>query len=388
VFGTKIPRAAELLRYALNMGSYIHSHGVHFFALAAPDLLLGINSDPAKRNIVGLVQAAPEVATKALRLRTIGQQVVEIIGGRGTHPVACVAGGVAAPLDRGKRDTLKRLAAEAVATGSELFAFAKKALLDKKALLTALPLETHYLGTCNAGALDFYQGALRLAAPDGSKHEFSEDDWASNLFEETNPASYAKFVFCRTKGGDGVPYRVGALARINACDRIDTPLAQKELGELRALGGNPCHQTVMYHYARLIELLHALEKLAALVNDEELYSDNVRTLPSGTPRNATSHVEAPRGVLIHDYKVDANGILTGVNLIVATQQNVPAINATVGMSAQAFIDQPDDFLLNAIEVGIRCYDPCLSCATHRLGEMKLEVVVRKGGDVYREAARR
>jgi len=369
------------------MGSYVHSHGVHFFALAAPDLLLGIDSDPAKRNIIGLIAAAPDVATKALRLRTIGQRIVEIVGGRGTHPVSMVAGGVAAPLDKDKLAALKRLVNEGVGLGKELFGFAKKALVSMPDLVQSLPLETHYLGTVNNGVLDFYQGDLRLVAPDKSKVQFSEDEWASYLFEETNPASYAKFVFCKTASGEGVPYRVGALARLNVCDKIDTPLANAELQEFRKLGGYPCHQTVLYHYAQLIELLHALEKLAALVADDEIRSDDVRCQPTGTPRSATSHVEAPRGVLIHDYKVDENAIIKEANLIVATQQNVPAINATIGMSAQQYLDKPDAFLLNAIEVGIRCYDPCLSCATHRVGEMKLDVVVRKNGETVRRARR-
>jgi F420-non-reducing hydrogenase large subunit len=369
------------------MGSFVHSHGVHFFALAAPDLLLGIDAPAAKRNIVGLVEAAPEVAQKALRVRSIGQKIVELVGGRGTHPVSLVPGGVAAPLSKENRPVLKKLVEEGVTLGLELYGVAKKALLGKLDFVQSLPLETHYLGTVNKGALDFYQGELRLLAPGGETLEFSEDQWATHLFEETSPSSYSKFVFCRSKqGGDAVPYRVGPLARLNCVDRIDTPRAQAELEELRKALGHPCHQTVAYHWARLIELLHALEKLAVYCDDEELYSDNVRS-KVGSPRSATAHVEAPRGVLIHDYKVDENGIVQGANLIVATQQNGPAINATVGMAAQQYIDRPDDFLLNAIEAGVRCYDPCLSCATHRIGEMKLDVTVKQGGSVIRRATR-
>jgi F420-non-reducing hydrogenase large subunit len=367
------------------MGSFIHSHGVHFFALAGPDLLLGLDADPALRNIVGLVQKAPDLAKKALRLRTIGQRVTEEIGGRGTHPVSFVAGGVAAPLAKEKRETLTRLSDEGVALGAELFKTAKETLFGNRELLEALPLETHYLATVNDGALDFYKGDLRLTSPDGANMDFSEEDWASYLHEETNPNSYAKFVFCKDSGGNGVDYRVGPLARLNCADRIDTPLANAELQEMRE-AGHPCHQTVMYHFARLVEVLHAAEKLAELVKDEELYSDDVRARP-GTPRSATAHVEAPRGVLIHDYKVDGEGIVTGCNLIVATQQNVPAINASVGMAAAKYLDQPDELLLNAIEFSIRCYDPCLSCATHRIGEMKLDVEVRHNGATVRRARR-
>lgn len=387
VFGAKLTRTSEMLRDVLNLGAMVHSHGVHFFALAGPDLLLGLGADPAVRNIVGLVQSHPDVATKALTLRSIGQRIVELVGGRGTHPVSFTPGGIGKALSKDDAEKLKKLVGDGVPLGVELFKIAKGALTSQMELATSLPLETHYLGTVRNGALDFHIGDLRLRAPDGATFDFSEDDYRKHLFEEVAESSYAKHVFCSPGGGaDAVPYRVGTLARINCADKMATPLAQAELEEFRSVAGHPCHQTVMYHYARLIELLYSLEKLAALVADGELYSDNVRANLS-SPRNATAHVEAPRGVLIHDYEVDANGILTDVNLIVATQQNIAAINATVGMAAQQYVDQPDDILLNAVEFGIRCYDPCLSCATHRIGEMKLEVSIRQNGEVIRRVRR-
>jgi coenzyme F420-reducing hydrogenase alpha subunit len=360
---------------------------VHFFALAGPDLLLGLDADPADRNIVALLKTAPDVARNALRLRTIGQQVTELVGGRGTHPVASVAGGLAAPLDAGRIETLRKLAAEALPLGAQLVEVARDALLANEDLIRSLPIESHYLGTVSDGCLDLYEGDLRLRAPDGTDTEFSEDEWASYMHEETVPTSFAKHVFCKTAGGTEVPFRVGALARLNCADSIDTPLAQAELERFRELGGNPCHETVMYHYARLVELLYAAEKLAEIVADDEIMSDQVRAEPSGSPRHATAHVEAPRGVLIHDYEVDSEGIVTKVNLIVATQQNMALINETIAMSASQYLDQPDDLLLNGIEFGIRCYDPCLSCATHRLGDMKMEVVIRNRGDVVRTVRR-
>ncbi len=385
VFGATPPRAALLLRNVLNMASLVHSHAVHFFALAAPDLLMGLGADPAQRNIVGLVQQNPELAKKALRLRTIGQRIVELVGGRGTHPIACVAGGMAAPLSKENAERVRKLVAEGVPLGRELYDVAKQALTAQWELAQSLPLETHYLGTVKQGALDMMDGELRLRAPDDQALDFSEDDYRSYLFEEAVDSSYAKFVFC-SKGDEAVPYRVGPLARLNCADHIDTPLAQAEFEQFKQSAGRPSHQTVMYHWARLIELLHALEKLAEWVEDDELCSDDVRA-PCGSPHSATAHVEAPRGALIHDYEVDGDGIVTHCNLLVATQQNVPAINATVGLSAQQYIDQPDDVLLNAIEFGIRCYDPCLSCATHRVGEMKLELIVRRNDDIIRQVRR-
>jgi len=168
---------------------------------------------------------------------------------------------------------------------------------------------------------------------------------------------------------------------------METPAAQAALEEFREVGGFPCHQTVMFHHARLVELLYALEKLSMCVEDDEIGSDVVRTAIEGPPRNATAHVEAQRGTLIHDYEVDSEGIVTKTNLIIATQQNASAIDETLGLSVAHYIDKKDEELLNGIEFGIRCYDPCLSCATHRVGDMKLEVVIQKDGKTLREARR-
>ena len=349
--------------------------------------MLGDETDPAQRNIVALLRAFPDVARKALGLRSLGQRVTEVIGGRGTHPVSAVAGGLAAPLSKARLEALAKLAEEAVPLAQSLFETARDAVLSREDLLFSLPLETHYLGTVKDGALDLYDGELCLRAPDGSTIEFPEDDWMKYLQESTTSSSYAKPVSFAAGDGTLLPFRVGALARLNCADRIDTPLADGELQRFRELGGFPCHQTVMYHYARLIELLHATEKLAEIAKDPEIASDQVRALERQAPRRACAHVEAPRGVLIHDYDVDANGIVTSANLIVATQQNIGSINRTIGLSAERYLADSDEALLNGVEFGIRCYDPCLSCATHRLGEMKLEVAVRHQGVLVREARR-
>lgn len=371
----------------MNFGSILHSHAIHFFALAGPDLLLGVDADPRTRSIVGLLHHAPQVARDALKLRSIGQKITEVIGGRGTHPVSAVAGGVAAPLGADRVVVLRSLAEEALPLAGQLVEVARAALFERSELVTSLPLPTHYLGTVTDGTLDLYQGTLRLRSPTGEDTEFEEDEWAAHLQEETVPTSYAKLVTCDTASGERVPYRVGPLARLNCADRIDTVLAQEELERFREVDGHPCHQTVMYHYARLVELLHAAEKLAEIAGDDEIASERVQAGPKGSPRNATAHVEAPRGVLIHDYEVDGEGLVTRANLLVATQQNIRSVNDTIGQSAGRYLDAPDDVLLNGIEFGIRCYDPCLSCATHRLGEMKLDVVVRRGGRVVRRARR-
>lgn len=387
VFQVTPPRAAKLLRDALNLGGILHSHAVHFFALAGPDLILGLDAPPAERNIVGLLKAAPAVVKKALRLRTVGQMVTETIGGRGTHPVACVPGGLAAPLSDTRRVQLAALAEEAVPLCSELVEVAKQALKSKMDLVTSLPEPTAYMGTIEHGNLGLNEGILRLRSADGGHDfEFPDDDWRKYLTEEATPTAYAKRVLCKADTGQ-TSYRVGPLARLNVADHIETPLANAELKQFRELGGFPCHHTVMYHYARLVEMLYAAEKLSEIVQDPESSSENVRTQITNTPKNATAHVEAPRGTLIHDYEVDQNGIVTRANLIVATQQNMDAINNTVALSAKNYLDQPDELLLNGIEFGIRCYDPCLSCATHRVGEMKLDVTIRRNGDTVRQVRR-
>jgi F420-non-reducing hydrogenase large subunit len=385
VFGATIPRAAELLRNILNLGALVSSHAIHFFALAGPDLLMGLDADPAERNIIGMVKRHPGMSKSALRRRTIGQSIVELVGGRGTHPVSSIPGGMAAPLSKEKAQKLKELIDEGMILGQKLYTAAASILASKKELLHSLPLETGYMGTVTGGALDFYQGDLRLKKADGTTLDFHEDEWASRISEKAVDYSYGKCVFFN-EGGESISYRVGPVARLNCAERIDTPLANAELEKFRQEFGPICHQTAAYHPARMIELLHALEKLQMLVADPEILSEKVNS-KLGSPRNATAHVEAPRGVLIHDYQVDGNGIVTRANLLVATQQNLAAIDATIRMSAERYIDQPDSLLLNAVEFGIRCYDPCLSCATHRMGEMKLEVVIRRQGTIIRRARR-
>ena len=387
-FGVTPPRAAVLQRELLNAGSYIHSHGVHFFALAGPDLLLGIDAPAEKRNIMGLLEAAPDLASKALQLRSLGQKIAETIGGRGTHPVTSVGGGMAQPLSADKRETLKKMAAEALELAKVAMQEGKKALVARKELLSIMPLATHNMGTVREGNLDFYEGVLRVRRPDGSMAtEFSASEYRSHIFEEATKYSYTKQVFFKDPAGKTAAYRVGPLARINCVEGISTPLASAELVQFKEKVGDPCNFTVMNHYARLIELLYAAEKAVELLEDDEIVSTNVKTKLTNTPKPAIAHVEAPRGVLIHDYDVDENGIMKGANLLVATQQNISSINASIKAAAQHFMDQSDDVLLNGIEFAVRCYDPCLSCSTHQVGQMPLDVTITNEGNVVRRVKR-
>jgi len=389
-FGVTPPPAARVLREILCMGQLVHSHALHLFALAGPDLFFGISSDPARRNIVGLVEAAPELAKKALRLRTLGQKVVEAVGGRGVHPVTVVIGGVSIDLAADAVATLQKYADEMLVLVRELGPQARDLLLrlvEKEPALLALAVAAHDLGLVRGGMLSHLDGALRLVGPEGKlAGEFPARDYADHLVERSYAWSYMKPVFFRLGGQDAL-YRVGALARVNAADGVDTPLAQAELEAFRRAHPRPCHLTVMHHWARIVELLWACEKLRLLLGAPDLRG------PARVPARIAAGrgvgcVEAPRGTLIHDYEVDGKGIVRAANLLVATQQNYAAINQSIEQAARSYVaGKGDQAVLNALEFAIRCHDPCLSCATHAVGQMPIEVEVHRGGALVRRFRR-
>ena len=346
-------------------------------------------SEPrARRNLVTLLDAAPDLARKALRLRSIGQRIAEIVGGRGTHPVTAVAGGMAAGLSADARDTLKTLAAEGLTLAKAAVDEGKRALAKSDSIFKMLPpLAVHDMGTVKDGVLDLYDGTLRVRTPDGGlERDFASDAYASHMVEQALPFSYGKQILLKASPSPLV-YRVGPLARINCADTIDTPLANAELESFRNVWGRPCHQVVLGHYARLIELLYCAEKAVAISNDDAIGSSDLQTKPSATPRSAIAHIEAPRGVLIHDYHVDSNGIIQNANFLVATQHNVASINTSIKAAADGFVSQSDDALLDGVEFAIRCYDPCLSCSTHKIGQMPLDLTVSHGGQIVRSVRR-
>ena len=384
-YGAEITHTAWLLRNILNLASVIHSHAVHFFVLAGPDFFLDKNAPPEKRNIIGMVEEMPELSKMALRLRSIGQLICEIVGGRGTHPVTMVAGGVSKSLNNDEVAKIRELAREGLEIGERLFEAGKIVLLERELPIPSLHNESAYFGTVKNGVFDLYDGSLKLLKADGAVTEIEEDVWERYLKTDSIEKSYSKKV-CFEENGQSIAYRVGPLARLNCADTFDTPRAQAELEEFRDKVGWPCHETVRYHYARLVELLYAVEKCMELCGSKEVGSTDVR-VPLSSPKSACAHVEAPRGTLLHDYQIDANGIVKRAKLLVATQQNISGINETIRMSAELFIDKGDEELLNAVELGIRCYDPCLSCATHRLGEMRLDIGINHNGTLIRRVRR-
>jgi F420-non-reducing hydrogenase large subunit len=390
--GVQAPPAARLLRELMYMGHLMHSHALSLFVLQGPDLVLGLDADPAVRNVVGVVQAVPEIAKQALRCRTLGQQINELVGGRGIHPVTSVAGGIAFVMDGEKKKLLESWIDEALALIEGLAPTVKGLLLKQVDLYPALLKEwmvpSWSVGTVKDNKVSMIEGMLRAIDETGAvRAEFPIEDYDRYLVESVVEWSYMKQVHF-SEETEPHEYRVGPLARLNVAKAYGTPGADKELAELAKLAGLPCQLTVMQTYARLIELLYAAERAKQLIADPAITGET--RVPVKFPGGrGVGHVEAPRGTLIHDYEIDENGIIRAANLIVATQQNYAGINRTISLAAQSHVigKSDDKALLNAVEFGIRCYDPCLSCATHAVGSMPMEITVTKAGTVMRTIRR-
>jgi len=344
--------------------------------------------------VIGILNAVPDVGKQVVRVRHMCAKMLEMIAGKAIHPAAAVPGGFSRPLQAEERDQLLPMAEEALELAKFSIQFAKENIFPKylDVVKTVGTVTSGFLGTVtDDGALDLYDGKLRMMYSDGSYEEFEAEDYSDFIGEHVEPWTYLKFPYAKKRGPwelrDDAPslYRVNTLARLNVADYIPTPLAQKELEEFRANFGRPAQLTLLYHWARLIELLYNAELTMHLLNDPEITSKETRA--SVTPREArgVGVVEAPRGTLIHDYTTDGDGLLNHVNLIVATCQNNSAINLSVKQAAETLIKdgQYDQGILNTVEMTIRAYDPCLSCATHRMdGTLPVKLnIVDPDGDV-------
>ena len=373
VLGVDIPPAAKLLRELMHMGQFINSHSLHFFYLAAPDFLFSPSSDPAKRNIIGIIEADPELGKKAIRLRQIGQNIIERVGGRPIHPVSAIPGGMSKPLSHEDRFLISKEVDEAIELaklGIQLGKEANEKYADVIPRFAAI--KTNYMGLVKDGNLELYDGKLRLIDKKGKTlEEFDPRNYLDYLGEHVEDWSYLKFPFYKKQGFPEGVYRVAPLGRLNVADAISTPLANKELGEFKALGnGNPVHETLYYHYARLIEILYAAERAKELIEaDDEIVSKHVRLRVERKAGEGVGAIEAPRGTLIHHYWVDGTGKIEKANLVVATVQNNPAMDMSVNEVAKEFVKggKIKQEALNMVEMAVRCYDPCLSCATHAIG---------------------
>ena len=383
ILGVHPPESAVMLRRLLNCGEFIQSHALSFFYLSSPDLLLGMDSDSAKRNIVGVVEAYPEIARDGIRLRRIGQQVIELISGKRIHSAWVVPGGVNAPLSAEHRDTLLGMIPEALEIITRtLVMFKKSQEKYRDEIQTFANFPTLFLGMVDKeGNLEHVQGRLRIIDAKGRivADGIEPADYREHIAEAVEPWSYLKFPYYKPLGYPAGIYRVGPAARLNVCNGCGTPLADQEWAEFRDLERGPVLSSFFNHYARLIEILFSIETMGKLLSDPAILSPRIRALAQPNFLEGIGCVEAPRGTLIHHYRVDEDGLMTWANLIVATGHNNLAMSRGVLQVAKRFITGPEvsEGALNRLEAVIRAFDPCLSCSTHALGRMPLTIRFQK-----------
>ena len=382
IVGVKPPRPASMLRELMHMGQVIQSHSMHFFHLAGPDLVLGFDADPAIRNVVGIIQANPELALKAVKLRQYGQEVISTLSGRRIHPKFAVPGGVNKALSLEERDALLAPIDEMIGYMQEGLVIAKQWLeANQEVVQRFANFRSGYMGLVDpeTGALELYDGQVRLIDRDGNLLEqFNGEDYLDYIQEHVQDWSYLKFPYYKKLGWPDGVYRVAPLGRLNVADCISTPLADEELKKFKALASGPVEPSLYMHYARLIEDIYAAERARELLEDPDILSTDIISESNVITGEGVGVIEAPRGTLMHHYWTDENGQITKVNLIVATGHNNWAMSQSVESVAKEFVDGRNltEGMLNRVEAAIRAYDPCLSCSTHAIGQMPLSVEVR------------
>ncbi|MBO8154082.1 Ni/Fe hydrogenase subunit alpha [Thermovirga sp.] len=390
ILGVQITPTAHKLRELLHMGQFVQSHALSFFHLSSPDLLFGFDADPAIRNIVGVAAKFPEIATKGIMLRKFGQEIIKTLGGKKVHPWHSIPGGVNRSIKESERDSYLKEIPTMKGYVKDALELVKGYLQEHKdEVSTFAPMKTSYMGLVADGFLELYDGDIRLRGARGRIiDEFPDWAYADYIGEHVEPWSYLKFPFYRPLGYPNGSYRVGPLGRLNACDDISTPEASEELKLYRQAGEEGIvHDVLYYHYARLIEALYGVERIEQLLEDPDITGSDLRITSNELYPEGIGVIEAPRGTLIHHYKVDESGAITDVNLIVATGHNNFAMNKGVEAIAKAYIkgDDVPEGVMNRMEHLIRCYDPCLSCSTHAVGKMPLELsIVDNSGEILRK----
>lgn len=392
LYKVKPTEPAKRIREVMYNAFMYEDHLLHFFFLGAPEFIVGLDAPKAERNILGVIaKVGLEIGKKVIEARKRARDMITLIGGKVIHPVGCLPGGVSKPLTEENRKTIK----ESAKIMLEFAEFALKAfddiVLKNKEYVDIIAgdiykHETYYMGLVDENnKVNFYDGKIRVVAPDGKEFaKFDAEDYLSFIEERVEPWSYVKFLYLKdigwkgfTDGKDSGIYRVAPLARLNASDGMATPKAQEHFDKMYdVLGGKPAHNTLAFHWARLIEVLQAAERINELADDPILTSSNIRNIPNKTPSEGFGVVEAPRGTLFHHYQTDERGVITGANLIVATVNNSAAISMSVDKAAKSLIKNGNvsDKLLNMVEMAFRAYDPCFACATHFLpGKMPFEV---------------
>jgi len=392
-FNVEPPSAAKKLRELMYCGYYVYDHTLHFYYLGGPDFIVGPDAPPEKRNIIGVIEKAGlDIGKEVIKHRAYGQRITELIGGKATHPVCGLPGGISKPLSEENRQEIEKMATSAVEFAKFTLKLFHDIVLGNSKYVDliksdAYTLKTYYMGLVDDdNKVNFYDGKVRVVDPSGNEFlKFEPKDYLNHLAEHVEEWTYVKFPYLKTVGWkgfmDGVDsgiYRVGPLGRLNASDGMATPLAQEEYELMyKTLGGKPVHSTLAFHWARLIELLHAAERALELSRDSEITSTEVRNKP-GEPGEGVGIVEAARGTLIHHYILDNDALIKDVNLIVATTNNCPAINMSIRNAAKGLIhhDKVDQGILNMVEMAFRAYDPCFGCATHfAVGQMPLTIEI-------------
>ena len=385
--GDGLTAVGEKMRRLMHYGQFFQSHVLHFFHLSSPDFLFGIDGDPAMRNIVGVAMTNKELAVQGVMMRKFGQEVIKVTAGKKIHGTGAIPGGINKNLSLEERDRLLNgpdpLNADKMVEWSlsalEFFKGYHKQNRAKVDEFARFP-SNHLSLVRKDGALDIYHGVLRAVDPDGKRilDDVDYHEYYNYIEEEVRSWSYMKFPYLKHLGKEKGWYRVGPLARLNTCDFIPTPLAQKEFEEFKAYThGKPNNMSLHYHWARLIEVLHAAEVMRDLLQDPDLQNENL-VVKGEKQYEGVGVIEAPRGTLFHHYKIDENDLITMANLIVSTTNNNEPMNRSVASTARAFMNGQETItepMMNAVEVAIRAYDPCLSCATHALGQMPLEMTL-------------
>jgi F420-non-reducing hydrogenase large subunit len=392
-FNVEPPSAAKKLRELMYCGYFIYDHTLHFYYLGGPDFIVGPDAPSEKRNIIGVIEKAGlDIGKEVIKHRAYGQRITELIGGKATHPVCGLPGGISKALSEENRQEIEKMATSTVEFAKFTLKLFHDIVLENSKYVDLIKsdiytLKTYYMGLVDDdNKVNFYDGKVRVVDPSGNEFlKFEPKDYLSHLEEHVEEWTYVKFPYLKkvgwkgfVDGSDSGVYRVGPLGRLNASDGMATPLAQAEYEVMyKTLGGKPVHSTLAFHWARLIELLYAAERAVELVKDPEITSTNIRNKPS-EPSEGVGIVEAARGTLIHHYILDNDALIKDMNLIVATTNNCPAINMSIRNAAKGLIhnNKVDQGLLNMVEMAFRAYDPCLACATHcAVGQMPLTVEI-------------
>ncbi len=379
----RLTPAAKKLRELVHFGQILQSHALHFFHLSSPDLLFGFESDVAKRNIIGVIEAFPDIALQGVKLRKYGQEVIRAICGKRIHGTGAVPGGMNKPLSKTERNTLQSEIDQIIEWSQAAVNLSREYYLSNQPMTRDFgTIPSNYLGLVKPdGALELYDGKLRAKDARGKMlfDQVSDQDYNEYIREEVRNWSYMKFPYLTELGKESGWYRVGPLARINNCDYIDSPRAEEERLAFKEHGeGGMLHAPLAYHWARMIELLHCAEKIRELLDDPEILGTDLINRDQKRSSFGIGVIEATRGTLFHHYEVDDDDLIRKANLIVSTTNNNQAMNESIRRVAADHLSGREltEPLLNNIEVAIRAYDPCLSCATHAVGKMPLLVELR------------